>query len=152
MWSADITYVPIRRGFMYLVAVLDWFSRYVLARQLSNTLDGYFCLEALQQALAFATPAIFNTNQGIQFATAAFVGCLETSGIRVSMDGRGRALDNVFVERLWRTVKYEDIYFTEYGIVSELEAGLEHYFHFYNDQRPHQSLVYHTPAEIHFAL
>lgn len=151
VWSADITYVPMRRGFMYLVAVLDWFSRYVLAWQLSNTLNGDFCLEALQQALAFGTPAIFNTDQGVQFTASDFVGCLERAGIRISMDGRGRALDNVFVERLWRTVKYEDIYLKEYDAVPKLEAGLERYFHFYNYDRPHQSLHYYTPAEVHLA-
>ena len=151
VWSADITYVPMQCGFMYLVAVLDWFSRYVLAWQLSNTLDGDFCLEALQRALDLGTPAIFNTDQGVQFTASVFVGCLETSGIRVSMDGRGRALDNVFVERLWRSVKYEDIYLKDYASVPELEVGLERYFHFYNDDRPHQGLQYRTPAEVHFA-
>jgi putative transposase len=151
VWSADITYVPMQHGFMYLVAIMDWFSRYVLAWQLSNTLDGYFCLEALQQALAFGTPMIFNTDQGVQFTASDFIGCLERSGIRVSMDGRGRALDNVFIERLWRSIKYEDIYLKDYGSVPELAAGLERYFGFYNGQRPHQSLAYHTPAEIHFA-
>ncbi len=139
VWSADITYVPLRRGFIYLVAVLDWFSRYVLAWQLPNTLDGYFCLEAMQQALDSGTPAIFNCDQGVQFTASDFVDCLEWSGIRVSMDGRGRALDNVFIERLWRSVKYQDIYLKDYASVSELAVGLERYFGFYNDQRLHQS-------------
>lgn len=150
-WSIDITYVPMRRGFLYLVAVLDWFSRYVLAWNLSNTLDGYFCVEALQHALDEGTPAIFNTDQGVQFTAANFTRCLLAAGIRISMDGRGRALDNIFVERLWRSVKYEDIYLKEYASVPELEVGLEHYFRFYNHERPHQSLGYRTPAEVHYA-
>lgn len=151
VWSADITYVPMRHGFMYLVAILDWFSRYVLAWQLSNTLDGYFCLDALQQALHVGQPLIFNTDQGVQFTAHEFTGCLETANIRISMDGRGRALDNIFVERLWRSVKYEDIYLKEYATVPELDAGLADYFRFYNHERPHQSLAYRTPAEVHFA-
>ncbi len=149
VWSADITYVPMQRGFMYLVAVLDWFSRYVLAWQLSNTLDGSFCLDALQQALRLGTPTVFNTDQGVQFTASNFTRQLEAAGIRISMDGRGRALDNVFVERLWRTVKYEDIYLKDYASVPKLEAGLERYFRFYNHDRPHQSLGYRTPAEVH---
>ncbi len=132
VWSADITYVPMRRGFMDLVAVLDWFSRYVLAWQLSNTLDGPFCVEALQHALARGTPAIFNTDQGVQFTASTFTNCLASAGIRISMDGRGRALDNIFVERLWRSVKYEDIYLKAYASVSELETGLAHSFHVVN--------------------
>lgn len=149
VWSADITYLPMRRGFMYLMAILDWFSRYVLAWQLSNTLDGRFCLEALQQALQLGQPEIFNTDQGVQFTAQAFTARLEAASIRVSMDGRGRALDNIFIERLWRTVKYEDIYLKDYASVLELEAGLEDYFRFYNHDRPHQSLGYRTPAEVH---
>lgn len=151
VWSADITYVPLRQGFMYLVAVLDWFSRYVLAWQLSNTLDGYFCQVALQQALQRGTPAIFNTDQGVQFTAAAFTSSLEAAGIRISMDGRGRALDNIFIERLWRTVKYEELYLQDYASVPDLEAGLERYFRFYNHDRPHQSLQYRPPVEVHFA-
>lgn len=151
VWSADITYVPMRQGFMYLVAVMDWFSRYVLAWQLSNTLDGYFCLDALQQALQKGQPEIFNTDQGAQFTAHEFTDCLENADIQVSMDGRGRALDNIFIERLWRSVKYEDIYLKDYAVVPELAAGLAHYFSFYNDERPHQSLDYLTPAEVHFA-
>jgi putative transposase len=149
VWSADITYVPMQHGFMYLVAVLDWFSRYVLAWQLSNTLDGHFCLGALQQALRLGTPAIFNTDQGVQFTASDFTSQLEAAGIRISMDGRGRALDNVFIERLWRSVKYEDIYLKDYASVLDLAAGLECYFGFYNHDRPHQSLGYRTPAEVH---
>jgi putative transposase len=150
VWSADITYVPMQHGFMYLVAVLDWFSRYVLAWQLSNTLDGYFCLAALRDALCHGTPAIFNTDQGVQFTALDFIECLEAAGIRISMDGRGRAFDNIFVERLWRSVKYEDIYLNAYASVPELEIGLTRYFHFYNHNRPHQSLQYRTPAEVYY--
>jgi putative transposase len=151
VWSSDITYVPMPRGFMYLAAVIDWNSRYVLDWQLSNTLDGAFCLENLHQALKKGKPEIFNTDQGVQFTASAFTSCLQQAGIRISMDGRGRALDNIFIERLWRTVKYEDLYIWDYPTVSELTAGLERYFTFYNHERPHQSLDYHTPAEVHFA-
>jgi len=151
VWSADITYVPIQHGFMYLVAILDWFSRYVLAWHLSNTLDGQFCLDALRNSLHQGRPEIFNTDQGVQFTALEFTACLESVGVRVSMDGRGRALDNIFIERLWRTVKYEDIYLKDYATVPQLEAGLADYFQFYNDERPHQSLDYRTPAEVHFA-
>jgi len=151
VWSTDITYVPMEHGFMYLVAVIDWFSRYVLAWQLSNTLDGHFCRVALRQALEQGTPDIFNTDQGAQFTAVEFTGILENANIRISMDGRGRALDNVFVERLWRTVKYENIYLRDYASVPELEVGLRDYFHFYNHERLHQSLDYHTPEEVHLA-
>lgn len=150
VWSADITYIPMHQGFMYLVAVLDWFSRYVLSWQLSNTLDGYFCLEALQQALRTGRPSIFNTDQGVQFTAKEFTDFLDNSNIRISMDGRGRAMDNIFIERLWRSVKYEDIYLRDYTNVPELAEGLAGYFRFYNDERPHQSLAYCTPAEIHY--
>jgi len=150
VWCADITYVPMLQVFMYLVAIMDWFSRYVLAWQLSNTLDGAFCLEALEQALQLGKPDIFNTDQGVQFTARSFTGRLEAVEIRISMDGRGRALDNIFVERLWRTVKYEDIYLKEYATVPALGAGLHSYFTFYNTERPHQSLGYRTPAEVHF--
>lgn len=151
VWSADITYVPMQQGFMYLVAILDWFSRYVLAWQLSNTLDARFCLDALQQALQIGQPQIFNTDQGVQFTGQEFTARLEGAGIQISMDGRGRALDNIFIERLWRTVKYEDIYLKDYASVPELDAGLQGYFQFYNHDRPHQSLDYRTPAEVHHA-
>jgi putative transposase len=150
VWSADITYLPLPRGFMYLVAVMDWFSRYVLAWQLSNTLDGAFCLDALQQALLWGKPTIFNTDQGVQFTADDFTTCLARQEIQISMDGRGRALDNIFIERLWRSVKYEDIYLKDYATVFELAAGLADYFRFYNHERPHQSLDDHTPAEVHF--
>jgi putative transposase len=151
VWSADITYLPMRQGFMYLVAIIDWFSRYVLTWQLSNTLDGYFCVDALQQALSQGQPLIFNTDQGSQFTADAFTACLQRATIRISMDGRGRALDNIFIERLWRSLKYEDIYLKDYASVPELAAGLTAYFHFYNHERLHQSLNYCTPAELHFA-
>jgi putative transposase len=151
VWSADITYIPLRHGFMYLVAVIDWFSRYVLAWQLSNTLDSHFCVDALQLALCQGQPDIFNSDQGAQFTAAAFTTCLQQKGIRISMDGRGRALDNIFVERLWRSVKYEDIYLKDYVTVPALATGLAAYFRFYNDERLHQSLAYRTPAEVHFA-
>jgi putative transposase len=150
VWSTDITYIPMPQGFMYLVAILDWYSRYVLSWRLSNTLDGSFCLEALEEALALGKPRIFNSDQGVQFTSLEFTGRLETAGIAISMDGRGRALDNVFVERLWRSVKYEDVYIKDYGSVAELEIGLTEYFQFYNHHRPHQSLNYQTPAWVHF--
>jgi putative transposase len=152
VWSADITYIPMPTGFMYLVAVMDWYSRYVLAWQLSNTLDGAFCLEALDQALQWGKPEVFNTDQGSQFTADAFTACLHHAGIRISMDGRGRALDNVFIERLWRSVKYEDIFLKEYDTVSQLQTGLADYFWFYNEDRPHQSLNYQTPAKLYFSL
>jgi putative transposase len=149
VWSADITYVPLPSGFMYLAAVIDWFSRYVIAWELSNTLDGSFCLKMLDEALKGGRPEVFNTDQGVQFTAAAFTGRLESAGVAVSMDGRGRALDNVFVERLWRTVKYENIYIGCYETVAELIEGLGRYFAFYNQARLHQSLGYETPAVVY---
>jgi putative transposase len=149
VWSADITYVPMASGFMYLAAVIDWFSRYVIAWKLSNTLDGSFCLEMLEAALKGGRPEIFNTDQGVQFTATAFSEELEAAGVAVSMDGRGRALDNVFVERLWRSVKYEDIYLRCYEAVPELSSGLGRYFAFYNDERLHQSLGYRTPVAVY---
>ena len=134
---------------MYLAAVIDWFSRYVLSWRLSNTLEGRFCLEALDEALARGRPEIFNTDQGSQFTSREYTGRLEEAGVAVSRDGRGRALDNVFVERLWRSVKYEDIYLRSYEAVSELHRGLARYFAFYNDERLHQSLDYRTPAAVY---
>jgi putative transposase len=152
VWSADITYVPMMLGFMYLMAIIDWYSRYVIAWELSNTLDSDFCVSALKRALVSSRPEIFNTDQGVQFTAQSFTSILEEGGIRISMDGRGRALDNIFIERLWRSVKYEDIYLKEYADVSALEAGLDSYFGFYNQGRLHQSLSYRTPAEVHFGL
>ena len=151
VWSSDITYVPMRHGFMYLTAVIDWFSRYVLSWRLSNTLDGEFCLEALDEALSRGRPEIYNTDQGSQFTSREYTGRLKSAGAAVSRDGRGRALDNVFVERLWRSVKYEDIYIKNYDCVPDLESGLRAYFRFYDEDRPHQSLGYRTPGEIYRA-
>jgi putative transposase len=149
VWSADITYVPMASGFMYLAATIDWFSRYVVAWRLSNTLDGSFCLEMLDDALSRGRPAVFNTDQGVQFTAEAFTGRLVSAGVAVSMDGRGRALDNVFVERLWRAVKYEDVYIQGYEEVPELRRGLARYFAFYNHARLHQALGYRTPAAVY---
>ena len=149
VWSADITYVPLPSGFMYLAATIDWFSRYVVAWRLSNTLDGSFCQDMLEEALGRGTPEVFNTDQGVQFTAGVWTGRLERAGVAVSMDGRGRCLDNVFVERLWRSVKYEDVYLKGYERVPELECGLRSYFGFYNAERLHQSLGYRTPAEVY---
>lgn len=151
VWSSDITYIPLQTGFMYLVAIIDWYSRYILAWELSNTLDGHFCQVALQQALTQGRPEIFNTDQGVQFTATEFTDILEQAHIQISMDGRGRALDNIFIERFWRSLKYEDIYIRDYATVIDLLAGLERYFTFYNLERPHQSLDYCTPTEVHFA-
>jgi putative transposase len=150
VWASDITYVPMHRGFMYLVAIMDWFSRYVVAWRLSNSLDVGFCVECLEEALSTGQPEIFNTDQGSQFTSLAFTGRLEECGVAISMDGRGRVLDNVFIERLWRTVKYEEIYLKEYESGWALEAGLTDYFAFYRHQRPHSSLGYRTPGEVYF--
>jgi putative transposase len=149
VWSTDITYIRLARGFLYLTAVLDWYSRYVLAWAVSVTLDTSFCLEALEQALARSRPEVFNTDQGSQFTSLAFTGRLVQAGVRVSMDGRGRALDNVFVERLWRTVKYEDVYLKDYETVPAAVAGLRQYFRFYNEERLHQALGYRTPQLVY---
>jgi putative transposase len=150
VWSTDITYVRLHGGFIYLVAVMDWFSRYVLSWAVSIIMDVEFCLEALEQALEVATPYIFNSDQGAQFTSLEFTGRLAAAGIHMSMDGRGRALDNVFVERLWRTVKYEEIYLKDYGTPREAIQGLEQFFQLYNQQRPHQALGYQTPAAVYF--
>jgi putative transposase len=150
-WSTDITYIPMVKGFMYLVAVIDWHSRYVLSWILSNTMDMTFCIDALEVALDVNTPMIFNTDQGSQFTSHAFTKVLLDKNIKISMDGRGRALDNIFVERLWRTVKYENIYMNDYQTVTELNNGLKQYFEFYNQERLHQSLDYQTPEEVYFS-
>jgi putative transposase len=149
VWSADITYVPMPKGFMYLAATIDWYSRKVLAWRWSNTLDGSFCNAMLADGLASGRPEVFNTDQGVQFTAEGFVGQLEAAGVAISMDGKGRALDNVFVERLWRNVKYEDIYIYGYEDVKSLGRGLEAYFRFYNEERLHQSLGYRCPAEVY---
>jgi putative transposase len=149
VWSTDITYIPLQGGYVYLTAVMDWYSRYVLTWRLSNSLDSTFCIEALEEALAGGQPEIFNTDQGVQFTSVAFTGCLESRGVSISMDGRGRALDNVFVERLWRTVKYEEVYLKDYDDAWHAEASLGEYFDFYCHERRHQSLDYRTPAEVY---
>lgn len=151
VWSTDITYVPMARGYLYLTVILDWHSRYVLAWRLSKNLESGFCCEALEEALGISQPEIFNTDQGVQFTSEAFTSRLEGRGIAISMDGRGRALDNVFVERLWRTVKYEEVYLQEYADAAEAQASLKRYWRYYNQARRHQSLDYRTPAEVYFA-
>ncbi len=149
VWSADITYVPMPRGFRYLVAIMDWYSRYIVAWRLSNTLDGQFCVDALMLALQRSQPEIFNTDQGAQFTATACTSTLAAAGIRISMDGRGRVFDNSFIERLWRTLKYEHLYLMDYTTVPELEGGLHAYIQFYNHERLHQSLGYRTPAIVY---
>lgn len=149
-WAGDITYIPLVAGFGYLFAIIDWFSRYVIAWKLSNLLDTDFCMGALERGLLKEKPEIFNTDQGVQFTSNQFTGKLEHCGIKISMDGKSRALDNVFVERLWRSVKYEDIYPKRYECLKEVRQGLKKYFEFYNEERPHQGLKYRTPAEVYF--
>jgi putative transposase len=149
VWCADITYIPMAKGFVYLVAVMDWFSRRVLAWRLSITMEADFCVEAVQEAMAkHGRPEIFNTDQGVQFTSAAFLDELETEGVRISMDGRGRFLDNIFIERLWRSLKYEDVFVKAYGSVIEARRGIGGWFCFYNDERPHQALDYQTPCAV----
>jgi putative transposase len=149
VWTADITYIPMARGFLYLVAIIDWYSRYVLSWRLSNTLDVGFCVEALEEALKKGRPEIFNTDQGAQFTSEAFTGLLELHGIRISMDGKGNYNDNLFIERLWRTVKYEEVYLRAYQDARDARISLGIYFRFYNTERPHQSHSYRTPTEVY---
>jgi putative transposase len=150
VWSTDITYIRLLRGFAYLAAVIDWYSRKVLAWRLSNTLDSGFCVDCLEQSLlTYGTPEIFNTDQGCQFTSDAFTGVLKLNDVAISMDGRGRALDNIFVERLWRSVKHEDVYLKGYVNMPELQLGLTEYFEFYNTERTHQSLSYKTPNHVY---
>lgn len=150
VWSTDITYIRLAHGFVYLVAVIDWYSRKVLSWRISNTLDTMFCADCLEEALQrYGNPEIFNTDQGCQFTSESFTGVLKKHGIAISMDGRGRALDNIFVERLWRSVKYEDVYLKGYATAMELMIGLTEYFVFYNDERPHQSLGNLTPDTVY---
>jgi putative transposase len=149
VWSSDITYIRLTQGWVYLVAILDWYSRYVLAWEVSNTLDSAFCVSALDRALAATQPSIFNTDQGSQFTSREFTGRLLDAQVRISMDGRGRALDNVFVERLWRTVKYEEVYLKSYATVPGAIQSLGEYFRFYNEERVHQALGYQTPAAVY---
>lgn len=150
VWAADITYIRLEKGFIYLMAVMDWHSRYLLAWEVSTTLETAFCLAALEKALALSSPEIFNSDQGSQFTSLELTGMLESRRVRISMDGRGRAMDNIFVERLWRTVKYEEVYLNSYETVSEAREALARYFHFYNTERLHQSLGYRTPHEVYF--
>jgi putative transposase len=147
VWCTDITYIRLRRGWIYLVAVMDWFSRYVLSWEASITLDASFCVTALERSLHFGTPEIFNSDQGSQFTSQSFTSVLLGAGIAISMDGRGRVYDNIFIERLWRSLKYEEVYLHEYETVAEAVSGLGRYFAFYNEERPHQALDYRTPAE-----
>ena len=149
VWGADITYIPLARGFAYLVAIMDWFSRYVIAWELSLTLEAEFCQAALEQALDSARPEIFNTDQGAQFTSKGFTEILENHEIKISMDGRGRVFDNIFVERLWRTVKYEEVYLKDYQGIEDARQGLAAYLDFYNQERLHQSLNYKTPAKVY---
>lgn len=150
VWCADITYLRLRRGFVYLMAVMDWFSRYVLAWQTSITLEADFCLDALDEAMKLVRPEVFNTDQGTQFTSRDWTSKLESAGVKVSMDGRGRCFDNIFIERLWRSVKYEEVYLKDYASRAEADRELGKYFEFYNGERLHQSLGYRTPEEIHF--
>jgi len=152
VWAADITYIPMARGFLYLVAIIDWYSRYVLSWRLSNTLDASFCVEALKEALKKGRPDIFNTDQGAQFTGEALTGLLEQHGVRISMDGKGSYNDNLFIERLWRTVKYEEVYLKAYQDGRDARAGIGDYLRFYNTERPHQALGYRTPAEVFTSL
>lgn len=150
VWSTDITYIRMGGGFVYLVAIIDWYARRVLSWRVSNTIDSTFCIECLEGALSlYGTPEIFNSDQGSQFTSTAFTAVLQREGVRISMDGRGRALDNVYIERLWRSVKYEDIFLRGYENMGELMVGLTRYFTFYNQERQHQSLSYHTPDEVY---
>ena len=149
VWCSDITYIPMSRGSMYLVAVMDWFSRHVLAWRLSNSMDADFCVEALDEALGKAAPEIMNTDQGAQFTSREFTNKLKDHGVAISMDGKGRAIDNVMIERLWRTVKYEDIYLKEYISGVDLQKGLKSYFQYYTSVRRHSSLDRQTPAEVY---
>jgi len=150
VWSIDITYIRMKAGFMYLVAVMDWFSRYVLSWRISNSLDTLFCIEALEEALVKRKPDIFNSDQGSQFTSDEFISAVQARGIRISMDGRGRAMDNIMIERLWRSVKYEEVYLKDYQTVRDVLDGLYGYFRFYNSERPHQSFGYRTPASMYF--
>jgi putative transposase len=151
VWSTDITYIRLRGGFVFLAAILDWYSRYVLAWELSITLEVDFCVAVLERALVTQRPEILNSDQGVQFTSAQFQAPLLAAQVRLSMDGRGRAFDNIFVERLWRSVKYEEVYLKDYRDVAEARAGLQQYFPFYNEKRVHQALDYRTPHSVHFA-
>ena len=151
VWSIDITYLPLEGGFAYLVAIIDWFSRYVLAWRISSTLENAFCIEALEAALRIGTPEIFNTDQGCQFTAKNFTDILLNNDIQISMDSKGRALDNIFIERLWRSYKYEDLYIKGYRTIPEVKSGTHDYMNFYCNERPHQSLNYQTPYSVFMA-
>jgi len=150
VWGTDITYIKLKNHFAYLAAILDWYSRYVVAWSLSSTLENVFCIQALKKALAINVPEIHNSDQGSQYTSVNYINVLEENEIKISMDGRGRCMDNIFTERLWRTIKYENIYLNEYANIDEAEQGLNEYFTFYNEKRRHQSLDYKTPAQIYF--
>ena len=150
VWSSDITYIRMHRGFVYLTVVMDWYSRYVLNSEISITMEKEFCIRCLKKALKIAGPEIFNTDQGSQYTSREFTDVLKTNGILISMDGRGRVFDNIFTERLWRSVKYEEVFLHDYESVKESVSGLKRYFRFYNQERPHQALDYLTPAEVHW--
>jgi len=152
VWCSDLTYIPMARGFVYLVAVLDWHSRYIVSWRLSNTMEADFCVEALTDGLSQATPEIFNTDQGSQFTDKDFVGAVIGAGTKMSMDGRGRYLDNIFVERLWRSIKYEEVYLNPYENIKQARESIARWIDFYNNRRPHQALDYRTPAEVHFDI
>lgn len=152
VWCTDITYIPLSRGFAYLTVIMDWHSRYVISWELSNTIDVDFCLKALDRALSKSRPEIFNSDQGSQYTSDVFTGKLKEHGIAISRDGRGRALDNIFVERLWRSLKYEDIYLHDYRTMQEAYDGIKRYLEFYNNERPHESMGYKTPKEVYIGL
>ena len=149
VWATDITYIRMKSGFMYLVAIMDWYSRYVISWRLSNSLNTSFCIEALEEALSKRKPEIFNSDQGSQFTSNDFVSVLQDRCIKISMDGRGRAMDNIMIERLWRSVKYEEVYLKDYQVVKDVFRGISWYFNFYNNERIHQSLEYQTPAALY---
>ncbi len=150
VWCSDITYIRTNYGFVYLVAVMDWFSRYVLSYKISNTLDTAFCVDALDMALKISKPEIFNSDQGSQFTSHEFTNCLKEKEIAISMDGRGRCFDNIFIERLWRSLKYEEVYLNDYNTVKDVVSGISGYFDFYDNERIHQAMGYRTPAENYF--
>ncbi len=150
VWSADITYIRMKGGFVYLTAIIDWYSRYVLTHEISISSESEFCVSSLKKATDISCPEIFNTDQGVQFTSSGFTDFLKQKNVAISMDSRGRAFDNIFVERLWRSVKYEEVYLHEYETVKEIVSGLKKYFQFYNTERPHQSLKYKTPHEVYF--
>jgi putative transposase len=152
VWATDITYIGMQRGWLYLTAIMDWHSRYVLSWELSTTLEVGFCIDALKKALIIGKPQIFNSDQGVQYTSSSFTQILKDNNIQISMDSRGRAFDNIFIERLWRSLKYEEVYIKDYSIVKEAREGIRTYFEFYNNERPHQSLGYMTPYEVYYSL